>query len=224
MSGLPLQKIGPLKDPEVYGNNSISDDYPSDFLSISAWLPYQGIQLTNKSTFWITSAPYKEDKIIPVDDWPTNIDTFTQSNLIEIEDKMVQQFIFQIRKSSLIFQGRNIANRILSLFNSVKEEDNNSPGISIGSLRNFYSFLKENSKLKYPNITLTPDNEIYASWEEKMNWLFSVHFLPDGNTNFVIFKPNFKNPKHKIRLSGSVTVDSLMETVIPNGVNEWIFE
>jgi hypothetical protein len=141
-----------------------------------------------------------------------------------MEDNIVKQIIFQIRKSVLIFHREKLANRILSLFDYAKEEDYHSPGIAVESLRNFYYFINKYPKLKYPNITLTPDNNIYASWENEKNRLFSVHFLSDGNVNFVIFKPNDKHPKQKIRLSGYVTVDILMETADPNGVDEWIFE
>jgi hypothetical protein len=216
-----VQKIEPSEASEIYGAKFILDDYPSDFSSISAW---RRDQPAKNFKFWITSSSNKEDKKIPVEDWPINIDPFTQSNLIENEDIMIQQLIFRIRKSVLISHHVNLANRILSLFHYAKEEDCHSPGIAVESLRSFYYFLNKYPELKYPNITLTPDNNIYVSWEDGKNCLFSVHFLSDGNVNFVIFKPNEKHPKQKIRLSGYVTADSLMETADPNGVKEWIFE
>jgi len=110
------------------------------------------------------------------------------------------------------------------LFNDAKEEDSASLGISVGSLRNFYNFLRLHTNLKCPTISLTPDYNIYASWRGEQNRVFSVHFLPNGDVRFVIFKPNDRHPGRQIRLSGIATTDVLMETVVPDSVSDWISE
>ena len=134
----------------------------------------------------------------------------------------VQELIFQIRRSLSIRYHESLANRLLTLFNDAKEEDSTSVGIEVGSLRNFYNFLLSHTDLKCPAISLTPDNDIYASWREEQNQVFTVHFLPDENVRFVIFKPNDKHPERKIRLSGTATADTLIETVASSGVWDWI--
>ena len=69
-----------------------------------------------------------------------------------------------------------------------------------------------------------PEDNIYASWRSEQNRLFSVHFLPNGDTRFVIFKPNERHPDKQMRISGTATTDILMETVTPYGVWDWISE
>ena len=208
----------------VYGNKSIEDNSPSDLSNISAWLLYPGAQPVTKFKVGISPTVNQEYREATVNGWTENEDPFTQSNLVDIEDNQVQQLIFQIRRSTFIPNNARLANRLTTLFHDAKEEDSTSPGIRVDSLRNFYFFLLLNNDLKYPNITLTPDNNIYISWEGEQDRLFSVHFLPNGITNFVIFKPNDRHPEQTIRLSGIATSDILMETVSPHGVNEWISE
>ncbi len=144
---------------------------------------------------------------------------------IDMDEKnQVQKLIFQIRKSLTITYHERLARRLLTLFNDAKEEDSDSLGISAGSLRNFYSFFGLHANLKCPAISLTPDYNIYASWRGEKNRVFSVYFLPNGDTRFVIFKPNDKHPKRKIRLSGTATNDTLLKTIESSGVWDWISE
>jgi len=224
MPELNLQEKGIQEAAIAYGNKFLRDDFPIGDSYIGAWYLPQKLQTERNFEVWITSAVVQEDQKALISDWPENEDPFTQLDLIDIEDNQVQQLIFQIRISTSIPNNERLANRLIVLFNDAKEEDSNSPGVAVGSLRNFYHFLQEYTNLKYPNITLTPDNNIYASWEDEQDRLFSVHFLPNGITNFVIFKPNDRHPERPIRLSGITTSDILMETVAPNGVNDWILE
>ncbi len=188
---------------------------------IGGWLLHQRAQPVTKLEFWIVD---QEGRKSSVREWPEKKDPFTKEDLLNSEDNQVQQLIFQIRISTYIPNNERLANRLIALFNDAKEEDPDSTGISVDSIRSFCNFFQKHTYLKYPIITLTPDNNIYASWEGEENRLFSVHFLPDGITNFVIFKPNDRHPERTIRLSGIATSDILMETVAPHGVNDWISE
>ncbi len=153
-----------------------------------------------------------------------NEDTFTQTDLLDSEEKEVQELIFRIRTSRSINHRENLANRLYTLNIDAKEEDSASIGIALDSLHNFYNFLQLHTNLKCPIISLTPDNNIYASWKEEQNRLFSVHFLSSVDVRFVIFKPNDKHPERKIRLSGTATNDTLIETVASSGIWDWISE
>lgn len=147
----------------------------------------------------------------------------TQSNLIEIQEEEVQELIYRLKTSSVLCRDK-IANRLITLFKDSKEEDPYSPAITPGSLRNFIKFLELYPNVKYPSISLTPEHNIYVSWRDQHNRIFSVHFLPNGDTRFVIFTPNYRHPERKIRVSGITTVDVLIEeTVAPYRVN-WIFD
>jgi hypothetical protein len=156
--------------------------------------------------------------------WPDKKDPFTQADLLDSEEDQIQQLIYQIKTSPIILYRERIANRLVTLFNDAKEEDFTSGGIAIGSLRNFYNFFQLHTDLKCPTISLTPDNNIYASWRVDQKKVFSVLFLPNGDTRFVIFKPNDLHPERQIRISGTTTTDMLKAGVAPHGVWDWISE
>lgn len=153
--------------------------------------------------------------------------TLTRVDLIDDTDEKVQELIFKFKTSPRISHGESIATRLLDLFHGEKGEDPLSLGISDGSLQNFYNFLISFvtlNKMKTPSISLTPENNIYASWRFEEGRLFSIHFLPGGDIRFVVFKPNERHPDRKIRVSGTATSDTIMETVGPYGVWGWILE
>jgi hypothetical protein len=155
--------------------------------------------------------------------WSFREDPFTQFNFVESEDDQVQELIFRIRTTPSI-SCRELANRLLELFNDAKEEDPASVGISASSLLNFYNFFQTLGSIKCPIISLTPAYDIYASWRVEPRRVFSVHFLPTGDVRFVIFKPNDRHPDRQIRVSGITTSDILRETVAPYGVWDWTEE
>jgi hypothetical protein len=159
-----------------------------------------------------------------ITDLPENQDPITQTTLLKREEDQVQELIFRIKRSKSICYRESLANRLLTLFNDAKEEDPDCLGIAAKSLRNFNNFLHLNTNLKCPTISLTPDYNIYASWRDEQNRVFSIHFLPNADVRFVIFKPNDRHPKRKIRISGLATIDVLMETVTPYGIADWISE
>ncbi len=146
----------------------------------------------------------------------------TQAELLSTNDDHVQELIYQIRKSFLISNHESLANKLLALFNIAKEENSSSLGIAVDSLGNFYDFLKLNTNLKNPILSLTPDYNIYASWRAEKR-VFSAHFLQNGDIRFVLFKPNNRNPKHIIRVTGTATSDTLLEIIAPESLNDWVF-
>lgn len=148
---------------------------------------------------------------------------FTQVELLNTQDEQVQDLIYQIRKSKIILNHEIIANKLLTLFKIAKEEIPTSLGIAADSLSNFYDFLQLYENIKIPALSLSPDYNIYASWRSKEQ-LFSAHFLPNNEIRFVLFKPNKRHPKRKIRISGTATSDTLMEITTPENLNGWVFD
>lgn len=144
-------------------------------------------------------------------------DPFTQAGLLSTNDNQVKALIYLVREFH-----ESLADRLAALFNAAKAEKSTSPGISYGSLVNFYDFLRMQSKIKKPVLSLTPDYNIYASWRAE-NRVFSAHFLPTGELRFVLFKPNPRHPKRKIRIAGITTSDALTEIVSPKSLNGWVF-
>ena len=151
--------------------------------------------------------------------WRDN--AFTQSNLVSTKDDQAQELIHQIRKSSFVSNQESLANQLITLFNFAKEERPASPGIAVNSLSSFYDFLKLHASIKTPNLSLSPDHNIYASWRAG-NRIFSLHFLPDGDIRFVLFKPNNRHPKRKIRVTGTATGDTLTEIVARESLIDWV--
>jgi hypothetical protein len=220
MPELNLQ-VKVLQKPDIaYGSYFLSNEFKVEDTCIGgAWPPFQKFRTDRNLNIYIM--PNQKTLI---KDWPENEDPFTQADLLNNEEDQVQELIFQIRKSLSIRYHESLANRLLILFNDAKEEDSASLGIAVGSLRNFYNFFRLHTNLKCPTMSLTPDYNIYASWRGEQNRVFSVHFLPNGDARFVIFKPNDRHPGRQIRLSGIATTDVLMKTVAPNSVSYWISE
>ncbi len=173
----------------------------------------------------ITAAFNQEEQKNLISDFTEKEDPFTQADLLDIEDFQVQELILRFRTLPSINYHERLVNRLFTLFNDAREEDPVSPGIAIGSLRNFYNFFQLHTNLKCPSISLTPDDNIYASWRSNHNLVFSMHFmLTNGDVRFVILKPNDMHSKKQIRHSGTATIDTLMDEVESSNVRDWILE
>jgi hypothetical protein len=223
-------KSVPIRKPSLpYGDELLTYTSLSEQQYSSAWgllfVPQQYPAVPpHKYYFCSTPAANRENYKVLTIDWPEKENPFTQEDLLDNERELLPELILQLTSSLPVPYRISLANSLLTLFRDAKEEDPNSVGIAIGSLRYFYSFLQSNANLKCPTISLTPEYNIYATWRREKNRLFSVHFLPKGDARFVIFKPNNKHPERKIRISGTATTDVLKETVAPDGVWDWISE
>jgi len=212
------------KDSVSYGDKDLLDTFPSEqsYLSWDQRIPLP--QFRKGIFFLVTPAINPESREVSKSSWLEKEESFTQTNLLESEEDQVKKMILRIRTSLSIPYRQRLSNRLLALFNDAKEEEPTSPGISIGSLRNFYNFLQLHTNLKYPSISLSPDCNIYVSWSSDQNQVFSVYFLSDRDAVFVVLKPNEKHPDRQIRVSGTITTDILMEKVAPYGIWDWISE
>ena len=211
----------------AYGSKSFVDDSSIGEPDDEVWnrrnrFP-QKPRKVSKDTYSLTAVSQEGCKAF-IRPWAEKEDPFTQVDLLDSEEDMAQEIIYRIKTTLSVPYRERLANRLLTLVNDAKEEDPCSPGITVGSLRSFYNFFQSHPNLKYPAISLMPEDNIYASWRSEQNRLFSVHFLPNGDTRFVIFKPNERHPDKQIRISGTATTDILMETVTPYGVWDWISE
>ena len=209
----------------AYGNETIEDDFPGDYQDSGEWNIMLQEPPTPDAYYISTALVNQEESGTLISFWPGNENPITQPDLLKSEEDQVQELIFQIKRLISIPYKDNLANKLLTLFNDAKEEDPDSLGMSAGSLRSFTNFILSHTNLKCPTISLTPDYNIYASWRCEQNRVFSVHFFPNGDARFVIFKPNNRHPERITRISGVATADILMETVvIPNRIEEWISE
>ncbi len=148
---------------------------------------------------------------------------FSATELIDNEEQQIMHRIFLFRTTLSIPYKNKLAERFVTLFNDVKEEDPLTAGPSLESLRNFYNFLRVHDKLKMPSISLTPGNLIYASWRDE-NKFFSIIFAKNEFAQFAIFEPDSNDPSSNIRLSGTIAIEKLLETVKSTGVLNWILD
>lgn len=222
MRQMALKKIDQMSESSIAYGNKFLDYFPRVQPNPGAENLENSQQLWNRIPKRIP-AETQERREIFISDWPEKNDPFTQSDLLESEEEEVQRLISQIKMSLSLRYREKLANRLVTLFKDAKEEDTDSPGIAVNSLRNFIKFLQLNSNLKCPSISLSPEYNIYASWKDECR-VFSVHFLPNGDVRFVILKPNYRHPERQIRISGTTTTDILMEMMLPYRVNVWISE
>lgn len=209
----------------VYGNKSIEDNSPSYYPDTGSWdVSPETISFSILPRFKNTAYVNQEESDTTIIDLPESQDPITQANLLKSEENQVQELIFRIKRSKFISYRESLANRLLTLFNDAKGEDPDCVGIAAESLRNFNNFLHLQTNIKCPTISLTPDYNIYASWKGRQGRVFSIHFLTNVDVRFVIFTPNDRHPKRKIRVSGVATSDILMETVEPYRIEDWILE
>jgi len=190
-----------------------SADEPSEYKS--QW-PYGFIILKERDLGTpVTLKGHSADPIIPA----------TKSPFDELDEKLtseekIKKLIDYVRGGSKIQFAQELAVK-LNFLNEVVNEDPDEDSISIDSMRNFISFLQNTTNFKCPNVALTPSNEIHAQWRTAPNRHFAAVFLPTGETRFVIFTPNSKDPEMTDRISGLTSVDSLLETIQPHNVLEW---
>lgn len=137
------------------------------------------------------------------------------------DDEKVNEIVLYLNSKVNISFSKRIADRIKFLFEAAKEEYPEEVAILPESLKNFVSFLQSEPNLKYPDVVLSPEKNICTQWRTAPNRHFSVEFIPNGDARFVIFSPDPKHPDKTNRMSGIVSVDSLMQTAQPHGVLSW---
>jgi hypothetical protein len=137
------------------------------------------------------------------------------------ENESIEQILWRVGTSLAITYRTKLVSRLSELQEAVQEEEFDGRGITIRSLQHFIEFLEAHPRLRCPAVSVTPDRNIYASWKSASNRVFSIHFFPDGNVRFVIFRPNEKHADEVIRLSGTATVDVVMSIAAQHGVLSW---
>lgn len=136
------------------------------------------------------------------------------------DEEKIRRLTDYIRDKSDIQFAPELAARLESLHQAVMEDPDETP-MSPKSLSNFIGFLLKTPNLRCPDTVLTPSNEIRAQWRTAPNRHFAVVFLPTGETRYVIFTPNLRDPDKIDRLSGTTSMDTLMETAEPHRVLDW---
>ncbi len=154
--------------------------------------------------------------------------TFVDSPFDELYERLpdedkINRLLVSIRYNKNISYAQRLADRLRDLYDSVLEDPDEEP-LTPDSLINFIYFLSETQGLRYPDVSLTPTNEIRAQWRTAPNRHFAVSFSSMGDARFVIFKPNSDDPDRIDRFSGITSIATLIETTRPHRVLEWTSE
>ena len=154
--------------------------------------------------------------------------SFVDSPFDELDERLpnedkINRSLVSVRRNTKISYAQRLADRLRDLYESVLEDPDEDP-ILPDSLINFLYFLSETPGLRYPEVSLTPTNEIRAQWRTAPNRHFAVSFSSMGDARFVIFKPNSDDPDRIDRLSGITSIATLIETTRPYRVLEWTSE
>ena len=154
--------------------------------------------------------------------------TFVDSPFDELYERLpdedkINRSLVSIRYNKNISSAQRLADRLRDLYESVLEDPDEEP-LPPGSLINFIYFLSETPGLRYPDVSLTPTNEIRAQWRTAPNRHFAVSFSSMGDARFVIFKPNSDDPDRIDRFFGITSIATLIETTRPHRVLEWTSE
>lgn len=144
-------------------------------------------------------------------------------DLIDVYHFAIRQAIDSIRRKAQISHASRIADRLAYLREAAEEEaDETRPNPN--SIRRFFEFLTLHKRLRYPDLSLTPDGEIYAQWRESADRQFSLVFLPDGTIHFVLFAPNKGKPDMVVRIHGVESYRTVLENLQLYGIQQWIID
>jgi len=139
-----------------------------------------------------------------------------QKSLFFLTDQWRQQEvtlrIAQIKTCTNFDTGEKIAARLTALREMLKEEEGEEADISTESLRALQLFLQTAGRIHPPEITLTPEAEIYLRWKAGRDRLFAVHLVNGRMVRYAIFAPNPRHPRFVRRLSGIEAADTVLET------------
>ena len=175
----------------------------------------------NPTALWVTAGNYSPNTMEPVQFTPVAA-VFKLAEDWKKEGEM-GYILTLLQDSREIKHGKRIIQRIRALRQLARDDEDGD--ISSDSLRSFYEFLSMHPEVNYPDISLTPDGDIYARWKGRDRSLFSVHFLPQSRVRYVVFAPDRKRPDLMDRISGSSSVDTVLETADrAYGVIGWVRE
>lgn len=125
----------------------------------------------------------------------------------------VSSRIAQLKESCAPDTGEKIVARLKALRDMLKEEEGPVADISSESLRALQLFLQTAGKVCPPEVTLTPQAEVYLRWKAGRDRLFAVHLVNGKMVRHAIFAPNTRYPRCVRRLSGIEAADTVLETV-----------
>ncbi|MBN1931501.1 MAG: hypothetical protein JW786_07845 [Desulfobacterales bacterium] len=209
---------------KYFGFTNITERY-EDFIGESKNENYARFNFIK--TYHIKSSKASYATSATLDTKIEEFDTFESEDPFDTIDESkgnnekVEEIISFLEKGSKLKYSARLAKRLKYLFEVSIEEYPDEVPISYESLKNCLNFLQTTYDLKYPDIVLSPSKNIRAQWRTGPNRHFAAEFYPTGNVHFVIFSPDSLHPEKPKRLSGLTSIETLLETVKPQGILAW---
>jgi len=178
--------------------DSATEALPSDNIKrIAATLKQSVVKRELRTTYIVKSYLKKgEEETLPAKD----------------PERSIRGLIERIRNDTKINCAQRIAFRLDYLLEGSREEDPEEQAPPSGaSLEGFAVFLAKNPGLRYPDIVLTYSGNVRAEWTRGKNEHFAIEFREDEDVRFVIFARDRKHPYKTVQVSGTATIDSVME-------------
>ncbi len=119
--------------------------------------------------------------------------------------------------------GKGLVSRLSFLREVLEEEQGSEAEISPESLRGLLLFVRRLDRVRQPEISLTPELDVYLRWKLDTSRLFAVHFLGHRKVRFAAFAPNPRHTGIVDRISGTATVDTVLDMADRSCfVQDWI--
>lgn len=153
--------------------------------------------------------------------------SISEENLAELTGQWrsfaVSEQIERIKNCCDPMTGKAIAERLETLRQLLREEEDPKMDISLDSLRAMHTFIEQIPDARLPQISLTAEGHVYLRWKSEPGRLFSIHFLDDRRVRFAIFYPNPRHLQMINRHSGYETIDTVLTSAHRIcAVREWI--
>lgn len=151
------------------------------------------------------------------------VSAFAELDALRADESTIQAELANLRHASAIPYKDRLAARLDQLLAAYKE-DTDGRVFSVDSLRGLIVFLENARFLRYPSVTLTRNGDIYASWKQGKDHVFSAQFLQTQQVRFVVFRPNVHSVGQFDQLSGLTTPQSLPSMISHLNVSDWAAE
>ena len=148
--------------------------------------------------------------------------TIPSDQLSKLREEQVLEITSELQDLKKIPFAASLASRVEAIISAEKEERFGEFLVSVDSLQNLITFLREHPTVVRPRVVLTPSGNFRATWRKAATQHFAVEFLPSERVRFVLFTPDLHYPEITARLSGVQTRESLFDSIRQYQVEVWI--
>lgn len=132
--------------------------------------------------------------------------------------RSITNIIAHFRMSTDLPYGQRLADRLEFLIRTEKARYPVDWQFSGSSLIGFLSFMEKHPRLRYPDLSLSPDGFIVAQWRESTTRNAVLQFQDTGWAQLVLFAPS---PAGATRISGVMSPQKAFQTLEVHGADRW---